>query len=265
MNNGKEIPMLGLGTYLAKKGAEARQAVEWAMEAGYRHIDTASIYENEEDVGAAVNGCGIDRDELFITTKVWNSDQGYDKTLKAFDKSLRKLDMDYVDLYLVHWPVEDVRIDTWKAVERIFQSGRARSVGVSNFMIVHLVELLSLTAVDPAVNQVEFSPFLNRQGLLKFCTERKILVEAYSPLVRGKKADNPVLQAVALNHGKTWAQVLIRWALQHGMVVLPKSVNKDRIFENADVFDFEISDEEMEKLDSLDEDYCVSWDPTKVR
>ena len=264
LNNGVEIPMLGLGTYKAKAGTEAREAVEYALEIGYRYIDTATIYTNEEDVGTAVRTSGIPRSEIFITTKVWNSDQGYDKTLKAFDKSLAKLGMDYVDLYLIHWPLKDKRIETWRALERLFQTGKCRAIGVSNYMINHLQELLSITPIVPAVNQVEFSPYLYQKELLGFCNERNICIQAYSPLVRGKKFNDIRLKNIAEKNCKTPAQILIRWSLQHNLVVLPKSSRKERIKENADIFDFVISKEDMEYLNTFDENYRVSWDPSGI-
>lgn len=265
LNNGLLMPALGLGTYLSPAGEAARGAVTMALEAGYRHFDTAALYNNEEDIGYAVKNSGIPREEIFVTTKLWNSDHGYDRAMDAFDKSLRRLGLDYVDLYLIHWPVEFKRKESWKALEKIQNEGRVKSIGVSNYTIRHLEELKEYAAVIPAVNQVEFSPFLYQKELLKYCMAHGIIVQAYSPLVRGKKMADTVLKDIAASYRKSPAQILIRWALQHDMCVLPKSIRKERIFENADVFDFHISDQDMEKLDDLDEDYRVAWDPSKIK
>lgn len=254
MNNGVEIPRLGLGTWQAEKG-EALQAVLWALEAGYRHIDTATVYGNEDEVGTAVAQSGIARKDLFIVTKVWNDDQGIDKALKAFDTSLKRLKMDYVDMYLVHWPVKGLRGETWKALTKIYEEGKARAIGVSNFTIRHLNELLPGTAVVPAANQIEVSPFLTRTALVQFCQAKGMVVEAYSPLSRGKKLEDVRLAELAGKYGKTPAQMAIRWALQHDLVVIPKSTHQERIKQNADVFDFEISAADMKAMDGLNEDY----------
>ena len=264
MNDGNDIPVFGLGTYLMRQGRETRESVNTALEYGYRHIDTASIYGNETAVGRAVNESGIPREELFITTKVWNDDQGYDKTMKAFEESLKRLNLDYVDLYLIHWPLEDKRLDTWRALEQIHKDGLAKSIGVSNFMIDHLKELFKSSNIMPAVNQVEMSPYLNQKELIDFCRENDIVIEAYSPLVRGKKSKDERLLDISAKHNKTWAQILLRWGLQRDMVVLAKSSNEDRIKENADIFDFELSQEDMDQMDTWNEDYRVSWDPSKI-
>lgn len=264
MNNGVEIPQFGLGVYLTKSGSECINAVTWALEAGYRHIDTARMYGNEKEVGGAVRKSGIKRDEIFITTKLWNDDHGYDSALKAFDKSLKTLNTDYIDLYLIHWPVPGKRKDSWKALERIYESGRCRSIGVSNYMIKHLEELFLYANVIPVINQVEFSPYVYNKKLLDFCTKHNILLEAYSPLTRKEKLADPKLAVLAKKHSKTTAQILIRWAIEHDLVVIPKSVHKERIIENANVFDFELDNADMEILDNLDEDYRVAWDPTTI-
>jgi diketogulonate reductase-like aldo/keto reductase len=255
MNNGVEIPRFGLGTWQAEKGSEARQAVLWALEAGYRHIDTAAIYGNEEDVGAAVAESGLPRQDIFVVTKVWNGDQGYDTTLKACEASLKKLKLDFLDLYLVHWPVSGLRQETWRALVKLAEQGLCRSIGVSNFTVRHLDELLTGSPVVPAANQIEFSPFLNRAALKEYCQSRGIVVEAYSPLARSRKLDDPRLVGVANKYGKTPAQVAIRWALQHDLVVIPKSVRKERIVENSAVFDFALSAEDMALMDTFNEDY----------
>jgi methylglyoxal/glyoxal reductase len=262
MNNGNEIPQFGLGVYLAKRGRECKKAVKWALEAGYRHIDTASSYENEKDVGKALRNSGIKREEVFITTKLWNGDQGYENALKAFDKSLKMLNLQYIDLYLIHWPVQDKRKESWKALEKIYESGYCRSIGVSNYTIRHLQELFTYANVVPSLNQVEFSPYLYQKDLLDFCTDNKILLGAYAPLTRMKKLNDPKLQAISKIYNKTPAQVLIRWAIQHNLVVTPKSVNKDRIIENANIFDFSLDESHMKILDNLNEDFRAAWDPT---
>lgn len=264
LNNGVELPWVGLGVYQAQRGGETRDAVSWALQAGYRHIDTARIYGNERDVGEALRRSGIPRDEVFITTKLWNSDQGHDSALSACERSLRELGLEYVDLYLMHWPVPGRRLDSWRAMEKLLADGRCRAIGVSNFLERHLDELMANAKVVPAVNQVEFHPYLYQKRLLEHCGRHGIVVEAYSPLTRGERLDDPRLAEVARRHGKTSAQVLIRWCLQHGMVVLPKSVREERIRENAAVFDFELSAAELRVLDGLNEDLHTSWDPSDV-
>jgi methylglyoxal/glyoxal reductase len=264
MNNGLEIPVLGLGTWQTRAGAETVNSVLWALEFGYRHIDTAAIYENEESVGEGIRKSGIPRNEIFVTTKVWNSDQGYDKALRAFDRSIKKLRLDYVDLYLIHWPVEGLRNDTWKALENLQANGKVRSIGVSNYTINHLEELQKESSNLPAVNQVEFHPYLFQKELMEYCNYKNIIIEAYSPLVRGRKFKDPKLIKIADKYGKSPAQILIRWSLQHNLVVLPKSAHKERVIENASVFDFSISNEDMNFLDSFDEVARVCWDPSGI-
>jgi len=264
LNDGVEMPRFGLGVWQAKSGYETRQAVLWALEAGYRHVDTARIYGNERDVGAALRESAVPRDQVFVTTKLWNRDQGYEKTKNALATSLRDLGLDYVDLYLEHWPVEGRRLDSWRAMQELQADGYARSIGVSNFQERHLDELLAVADVVPSVNQVEFSPFLYQQDLLEACRAAGIQLEAYSPLTRGRRLDEPALVEIAARHDKTPAQVLIRWSLQHDLVVIPKSVKRSRIVENADVFDFQLSDDEMSRLDGLDEGHREAWDPTDV-
>jgi diketogulonate reductase-like aldo/keto reductase len=261
LNTGTQIPRLGLGVYQAERGAETHDAVREALRVGYRHIDTARAYGNERDVGAAVRESGIPREDIFVATKLWNSDQGYDSALRAFDASFERLDLQYVDLYLVHWPVKGKRLDSWRAMEQILESGRAKAVGVSNYMVHHLEELLSRSKVVPAVNQIEISPFLQHREVRAFCAARGIIVEAYSPLTRGHKLGHPAVVAVAKRVGRTPAQVLIRWGLQHDLVSLPKSVRAERIAENAQVFDFELSVEDMKALDALEAGLATGWDP----
>ena len=262
MNDGNYIPQFGLGVYLAKRGRECRKAVRWALNAGYRHIDTASSYGNEKDVGKAVRDSGIRREEIFITTKLWNEDQGFENTLKAFDSSLKKLNTDYIDLYLIHWPVKEKRRDSWKALEKIYESGYCHSIGVSNYTLSHLKELLNYANIIPALNQVEFSPYLYQKELLSFCKSQNITLGAYAPLTRVKKFNDPRLLSLSKNLNKTVAQILIRWAIEHDLVVIPKSVHKARILENANVFDFTLNDIHMEILDNLNEDLRTCWNPT---
>jgi diketogulonate reductase-like aldo/keto reductase len=264
MNNGAEIPQFGLGVYLTKSGSECINAVTWALETGYRHIDTAWIYGNEKEVGEAVKSSGLKREEIFITTKLWNDDHGYDSALRAFDKSLKTLNTDYIDLYLIHWPVPEKRKDSWKAMEKIYESEQCRSIGVSNYMIKHLEEMFTYANIIPVINQVEFSPYIYNKELLDYCTKHNIILEAYSPLTRRAKLKDPELVRIAEKYSKTSAQILIRWAIDHELVIIPKSANKNRIIENADVFDFELDKADMAILDNIDEEFRVAWDPTKI-
>jgi diketogulonate reductase-like aldo/keto reductase len=263
LNNGVEMPIFGLGTYRARAG-EAREAVLQALKVGYRLIDTASMYGNEEDIGKALKQSGLSREEVFITTKLWNSDNGYDKALAAFEESRKKLGLDYVDLYLIHWPVEGLRSETWRAMEKLLEQGKCRSIGVSNYMTWHLKELLSHCSIIPAVNQVEFHPYLYLKDLLDFCQSHNIQLESYSPLTKGVKLNDPKLADLALKYSKAPAQILIRWVLQHGVVVIPKSTKKERIEENVHVFDFTISPEDMNALDSFHRNLRTSWDPSRI-
>ena len=264
LDNGIAIPLLGLGVYQARPGAETRQAVRWALELGYRHIDTARVYGNERDVAAAIEESGVPRAEVFVTTKLWNSDQGYDAALKAFEASEKRLGGARIDLYLVHFPVERVRRESWRALTRLYQDGRVRAVGVSNYTVRHLEELLGESPLVPAVNQVELHPFLHQRELLAFCRARHIQVEAYAPLVKAERMEHPALRTVAAAHGRTVAQVLIRWGIQHRLVTIPKSVHRERIAENARVFDFRLEPAELAALDGLDEGLRTSWDPSGV-
>ncbi|HEY6906741.1 MAG TPA: aldo/keto reductase [Ignavibacteriaceae bacterium] len=264
LNNNTEIPRLGLGVYLSKPGKETFNAVTWALEAGYRHIDTARAYKNEGDVGKAVKESGMKREDVFITTKLWNQDQGYESALRAFDASMDELGLDYVDLYIIHWPVEEKRKESWKALEKIYLEGRARAIGVSNYTIKHLKEMDHYTGIKPAINQVEFHPFLFQEDLLEYCKIKSVQLEAYSPLTKAEKLDDPNIVRIADKYSKSAAQILIRWSLQHDLVVIPKSVHKARIIENANVFDFEISDDDMQNLNSQNEELRLAWDPTNV-
>lgn len=253
------MPVLGFGVYQSPPGEPTRAAVRHALAVGYRHIDTARIYDNEGDVGAAIRESGVPREEIFVTTKLWNSDHGFERAQKACDQSLKRLGLDYVDLYLVHWPVAKLRVETWRAMLALKAAGKARAVGVSNFTRRHLDEL---EGEAPAVNQIELHPFLYPKDIVAACKERGIVVEAYSPLTRGEKLRDPRIAAIAKAVSRTPAQVLLRWSLQHGFVPLPKSVTPKRIDENAAVFDFELSPEQMKALDALDEDLHTCWDPT---
>lgn len=264
LNNGVEIPVLGFGTYLVNSGDEAITAVDCALQAGYRHIDTAALYGNETEIGEVVKHSSIHRSELFITTKVWNSDQGYSNTLKAFERSLNNLKMDYADLYLVHWPLPGKRKETWEALLRLYDEKLCLAIGVSNYTIKHLEELLNTTPIVPAVNQVEFSLYLYQKELQEFCESKGIIMESYSPLTRGKKFNEPKLKALAVKYGKTPAQILIRWALQVGTVTLPKSSSPARIRENIGVFDFCILDEDMLEMAGFNDNFRVAWDPSEL-
>jgi diketogulonate reductase-like aldo/keto reductase len=264
LRGGVEMPRLGLGVWQSGAGAETRNAVAAALGAGYRHVDTARAYRNEPDVGAALRESAIPRRELFVTTKLWNTDHGYDRALHAIDKSLASLGLEQVDLYLVHWPVEGLRGETWRAMERIQADGKARAIGVSNYTVRHLDELLAEANVPPAVNQVEFSPFLFQRELLAHCRHHGIQLEAYAPLVRGQRMDHPVLARIAAKHDRTPAQVLLRWGLQHELVVIPKSIHPERIRENADLYGFSLDAADLAGLDGLDEGYRTCWDPTDV-
>ncbi|MCL6586625.1 MAG: aldo/keto reductase [Anoxybacillus sp.] len=262
LHNGVRMPWLGLGVYKVQEGEEVVQAVKTAIEIGYRHIDTAAFYQNEEGVGRAVKESGVPREELFITTKVWNSDQGYDTTLKAFEESLKKLDLSYIDLYLVHWPVKGKYKETYKALEKLYKDGFVRAIGVSNFQIHHLQDLMATCEIKPMVNQVEYHPRLTQKTLHAFCKENGIQLEAWSPLMRGGELLNePVLMEIGKKYGKTPAQVILRWDLQNEVVTIPKSVTPKRIKENAGIFDFELTVEEMKAIDALNQDKRIGPDP----
>ncbi|HDQ15295.1 MAG TPA: aldo/keto reductase [Sediminispirochaeta sp.] len=264
LNNGVKIPWLGLGVYKSKEGPEVENAVRWALEIGYRHIDTASMYENETGVGKAIAESSVDREDIFLTTKVWNDEQGYQKTLAAFDRSRSKLRSDVIDLYLIHWPVKESFKETWKAMEKLYAEGKVRAIGVSNFLIHHLKELLVDFDVVPAVDQVEWHPFLRQRELHEFCSDSGIQLEAWSPLTRGRMLDHQVINEIAEAHGKSPAQILIRWDLQHEVVTIPKSVHRERILENSRVFDFVLSSDEMSRLDALDSETRFGKHPDEM-
>ncbi len=261
LNNGVEIPMLGLGTWESADGSECENAVSDAIQVGYRHIDTAAAYRNEKSVGKGIKKSGISRDEIFVTTKLWN--QSHDDPEGALEESLEKLQLDYVDLYLIHWPVPQ-RNSSWKMLEKFLEEGKCKSIGVSNFTIRHLEELFKQSKIVPAVNQVEFTPYLFQKELLEYCKSKGIQLEAYSPLTRGVKLKDQRLVDIAKKYNKTPAQILIKWNLQHGLVVIPKSTKKERLIENSDVFDFQISNEDMAKLDSFNENFRICPDPNKM-
>jgi methylglyoxal/glyoxal reductase len=261
LHNGVKMPWLGLGVYKAEEGTEVINAVKAAIKHGYRSIDTAAFYHNEEGVGEAIRESGIPREELFITTKVWNTDQGYEPTLKAFETSIKKLGLDYIDLYLIHWPVPGKYVETWKALEQLYKEGKVRAIGVSNFQIHHLKDLMSQAEIKPMVNQVEYHPSLTQKALHTFCKNEGIQLEAWAPLKRGQFEEYPTILEIAHKYGKTPAQIIIRWDLQNEVVTIPKSVKEHRIIENADVFDFELTAEEMKKIDSLNKNERTGQDP----
>ncbi|MEW2342745.1 aldo/keto reductase [Streptomyces griseoaurantiacus] len=266
LNNGVEMPQLGFGVWQVADD-EAERAVSTALEAGYRSIDTAAIYGNEEGTGRAIASSGLPREELFVTTKLWNADQGHDSTLRAFDTSLKKLGLEYVDLYLIHWPMPDrgTFVDTYKAFEKLYEEGRAKAIGVSNFLPEHLTTLLEATSVVPAVNQIELHPQLQQQTAREVHAEHGIATEAWSPLGSGKGLlDVPAIVAIARKHGRTPAQVVLRWHLQLGNVVIPKSVTPSRIKENFDVFDFSLDEEDLGAISALDEDRRLGSNPADI-
>jgi len=252
LQNGVKMPWLGLGVFRSEAGQEVENAVRWALEAGYRSIDTAMIYGNEASVGKAVRESSLPRDEVFITTKVWNTDQGYDSTLAAFETSLDLLKMEYVDLYLVHWPVKGKYKETWQAMEAIYRGGRARAIGVSNFLVHHLEDLLPSAEIVPMVNQVEFHPRLQQPELQEICRRNRIQLEAWSPIMKGRVLQVPELVALGKKYGKSAVQVSLRWILQQGIIAIPKSVKQERIVSNADLYDFELSPEDMALIATLD-------------
>ncbi|AIQ25758.1 aldo/keto reductase [Paenibacillus sp. NPDC058367] len=260
LNDGVTMPWLGLGVYQTKDGEEVIHAVKTAVELGYRSIDTAAGYNNEEGVGQAIRECGVARDELFITTKVRNPDQGYESTLKAFEVSRRKLGLDYIDLYLIHWPVAGKYRETWKALIHLQKEGLIKSIGVSNFQIHHLKDIIEDTSVVPVVNQVEFHPLLTQRELLKYANEQGVQLEAWSPLMQGN-LDLPLLKELAGKYDKTPAQIVLRWDLQQGVITIPKSVHADRIKENAGFFDFTLSDEDVKAIEDLNRDHRFGPDP----
>ncbi len=265
LNNGAMIPQIGFGTWLIKDEAECKTAIKTALEVGYRHIDTAQIYENEQFVGAAIKESGIDRKDLFITTKIWNDNLWWEGFDKSFEESLQKLQTDYVDLLLIHFPVTEDRRPAWYKMEEKFKAGKAKAIGVSNYTIKHLEELIKEGTVRPAVNQVEMHVFLQQGELAAYCKLYDIAVEAYSPLAHGYGLDDKTLATIAAKHGKTPAQIMLRWCIEQGMIVLPKSIHPERIKENFAIFDFKLDTEDLAQLRKLERNFRTCWDPTHVQ
>lgn len=261
LNNGIKIPGFGLGVFKVEAGATTYDTVRTALKLGYRLIDTAAIYGNEEAVGKAIHDSGIPREEIFVTSKVWNDDQGYEETLAAFDTTMEKLGLEYLDLYLIHWPITGKFKDTWRALEKIYRDGKVRSIGVSNFHVHHLQELLKDAEVKPVLNQIEYHPHLTQEDVLQFCKENAIQMQSWSPLKRGEIITEPVIKEIADKHGKTPAQIVLRWNLQNGVITIPKSVKEHRMQENADIFNFELTEDEMEKLNDLNKNERIGSNP----
>jgi diketogulonate reductase-like aldo/keto reductase len=264
LHNGVKMPWMGLGVFKVKEGEEVIQSVKAALKNGYVHIDTAAIYGNEEGVGQAIRESGIPREELFITTKLWNSEQGYDTTLKAFETSMEKLGLDYLDLYLIHWPGKNKYKDTWKAFEKLYKDGRIRAIGVSNFLVHHLEDLIGSAEIKPMVNQVEYHPHLTQKELHAFCKKEGIQLEAWSPLKQGQLLNDPTLTEIAQKYSKSVAQIILRWDLQNEVVTIPKSIKEHRIIENSQVFDFELTREDMDRIDGLNQDSRAGSHPDQM-
>ena len=271
LNNGYKIPCIGFGTWQTPDGDTAVNAVKDAVKLGYKHIDTAAIYGNEVSIGKAIKESGINRNELFITSKVWNKERGYKTTLAAFDKTLNDLQLDYLDLYLIHWPAsqnqfkdwDNINLETWKAMTELYKAGKIKSIGVSNFMLHHLKSLME-TEVKPMVNQIEFHPGFMQEETVKYCNDNNILIEAWSPLGTGKMLNNSTLKEIAAKYNKSAAQLCIRWCLQNNTLPLPKSVTSARIKENTEVFDFVISDEDMKTINAMEYFGGSGLNPDKI-
>ncbi len=264
LNNGVEMPWLGLGVFRSEDGAEVENAVKTALHNGYRSIDTASVYQNERGVGNGIKESGVKREDIFLTSKVWNNEQGYQGTLKAFESSSDRLQTEYLDLYLVHWPKGKKSVETWKALEELYEKGKIKAIGVSNFLVHHLEEFLPECKVLPAVNQVEFHPELIQPELLEYCKGKGIQMEAWAPIMKGRVNDISELKEIGDKYGKTAVQVVLRWDIQKGVVTIPKSVTPVRIIANANIFDFELSNEDMAKIDSLDKNNRIGFHPDKI-
>lgn len=263
LNNGVRMPLLGLGVY-DMHAEEAVEAVCFALQTGYRLIDTAAMYGNEKQIGEGIRRSGISREEVFVTTKVNNTDQGYDETLRAFDQSTKLLGLDVIDLYLIHWPIKHKRASTWKAIEQIYQSGRARAIGTGNYLLPFLHEMESYSSIKPAVNQIEFSPYLFLKDELNYCRQHQICLQAYTPLLRGKKFNDPRLKELALKYNKTPAQIILRWAIQQGISTIPKSSNPERIRENFGIFDFSLVEEDISMMNGFHEGLRIVDDPMEM-
>lgn len=261
LHNGVKMPYFGLGVYKVEEGKQVEDVVKLALQVGYRSIDTAAFYKNEEGVGRAIIESGVPREELFITTKVWNTDQGYDSTIKAFESSLHKLGLEYLDLYLIHWPVKGKYVETWKALEYLYKKGKVRAIGVSNFQIHHLEDLFDQCEEKPTVNQVELHPHFSQLELQEFCKKHHVQIEAWSPMARARLLDEPILYEIGQKYNKTSAQVVLRWHLQHNIVIIPKSVTPERIKQNADIFDFELSEADMKAIDGLNKNHRYGQHP----
>ncbi|WP_100398983.1 aldo/keto reductase [Bacillus sp. FJAT-44742] len=261
LHNGVRMPWFGLGVFKVEEGKEVIDSVKNAIQTGYKSIDTAAVYGNEDGVGQGIRESGATREDLFITSKVWNADQGYNSTLEAFQTSLNKLGLDYLDLYLIHWPVEGKYKETWKALEKLYKEGRVRAIGVSNFHIHHLKDLLEDAEIKPMVNQVEYHPHLTQEELLAFCEGKSIQLEAWSPLKQGELLRDGTIKDIGKKYGKSPAQIILRWDLQNKVITIPKSVNEERIKANANVFDFQLTDQEMNQISSLNKNERVGPDP----
>ncbi|MCK6255506.1 aldo/keto reductase [Fictibacillus sp. KIGAM418] len=259
------MPWFGLGVFKVEEGPELVNAVKAAIRHGYRSIDTAAIYENEEGVGKGIQEglaeSGVERRDLFVTSKVWNADLGYESTIAAYEESLRKLGLEYLDLYLIHWPVEGKYKDAWRALETLYKEGRVKAIGVSNFQIHHLKDVMKDAEIKPMINQVEYHPKLSQKELQEFCKAQGIQMEAWSPLMQGQLLDHPVLKEIADHHNKSVAQVILRWDLQNGVVTIPKSTKENRLAENSKVFDFRLTDHEMNRINDLNENLRVGPNP----
>ncbi|OOM68363.1 glyoxal reductase [Clostridium sp. BL-8] len=263
LNNGVKMPLLGFGTYNAEDWIKLSNAIKESIKFGYRHIDTASFYGNEEVIGCALKESAVSRNEIFLVDKVWNSEQGYEKTLKAFKESIKKLKTDYLDLYLIHWP-QSLNKETWKALEKLYKERYIRAIGVSNFTIHHLKELIENAEIIPAVNQIEFHPRLVQKDLMEYCKKYNIQLEAWSPLMRGLVFEIPFLQELSQKYGRTISQIVLRWDLQMAVATIPKSTTYKRIKENADIFSFEISKEDISKIEKLNDGFRIGMNPNEV-